>query len=283
MASFYRFRQFSYKRVFVLLAASLAAFAAMGQEAETANPSAISPSQLRELLAGPAWSIAAPGLLASTDSASAGQPSYEPRADTPGPAAATAPDSLKTAAPASTEAYRNAVRLDVGGIIGSNVASTALGNSGALLPLLVAYERQLSPRFSVVGEGLLNGGDSWERKAGLSVQSRYYFVQSRRRSPLAGFYVAPVLAFRSVRMGAPFSDEVSRRYLGTGVLLGGQAAFRRSQRWFIDVAAGIMSRWQAGPDKTRSGRYATVSSSLESYYDTHPTDFDGRLGVGYRF
>lgn len=277
-----KFQQCFYKRVFVLLAASLPAVAAQAQQAETANPSAISAAQLRHLLAGPAWSPADGSLLARTDSARAGQPRYAPPANTPGPAATSRQDSLKTTTPASVGAYRNAVRLDVGGILAGNVANSALGNGGAVLPLLASYERRLSSRFSVVGEGLLNGGSFRERKVGLSVQGRYYFLP-KKNTRLAGFYVAPVGAVRSVKLVGTYEPAVRRRFVAVGGLAGWQGSFKPGSRWFLDVSAGLMSWQRAGQDKTQAPVYGPQRTEQKAYYDTHQTDFDGRLGLGVRF
>ncbi|MFD2784961.1 hypothetical protein [Hymenobacter rubripertinctus] len=178
--------------------------------------------------------------------------------------------------------YQNAVRFDVGGIVAGTVASTALGGSSLIFPLLASYERQLKPRFSVVAEGLLNGGDDYERKAGVSLQSRYY-VRPRCGSSLAGFYATPALAYRVVRLRSDYAPEVRRRFVGAGVLVGWQGARKADSRWFWDVSAGIM-RWQkTGADKVAAPAYGAFPTSSKAYYETHRSDFDGRLGVGYRF
>ena len=177
--------------------------------------------------------------------------------------------------------YRNAVRFDVGGAVVGTVASTVLGGS-PILPLLVSYERQLSHRFSVGAEALANGGSDYERKAGVSVQSRYYF-RPKRTENLAGFYITPVLAYRSVRLTSSYEPLVRRRFVGVGALVGWQGACRWNKRWLWDVSAGLMNWQQAGADWVSASPFGGGLVSGKAYYETHPTDFDGRLGIGYRF
>lgn len=176
---------------------------------------------------------------------------------------------------------RNAVRLDVGGVLAGNLANSALGNGGALLPLLASYERQVGKRFSVVGEALVNGGAAEERKIGLSGQGRYYVRPGRSKRAMTGFYLAPVLAYRSVQLSGSYEPTLRRQYAAAGALLGYQTPLKSNSRWFLDISAGLMNWQKVGKDKRRGSSY--YGSGQESYYDTHPTDFDGRLGIGMWF
>ena len=284
MNSFTNFRQYSYKRLFVLVAASLPAFAALAQEQEPANPRVLGrrlPSQ--ELAAAGFTSETSAGLLASTGPTAPAQLRYEEPTDLPLPLGSNTPDTLKTKPMAPAEGFHNAVRFDMGGVLASNFANTALGNGGALFPFLASYERQVGNRFSVVGEGLLNGGSSSERKAGVSVQGRYYFRPQRGTQALAGFYLAPAAAFRSVKLSGRYEPTQQRRFVGAGALLGWQGSFKSGSRFFLDVSAGLMNWQHVGQDKFKAAPYGGYQTEQKAYYDTHQTDFDGRLGLGFRF
>lgn len=272
MNSFTNFRQYSYKRLFVLVAASVPAFAALGQEQEPANPRVLG----QELATAGFSTETSAGLLALAELR------YAQPTELPLPLSGNTPDSVKTKPMAPAEGFHNAVRFDVGGVLASNFANTALGNGGALFPFLVSYERQVGSRFSVVGEGLLNGGSSSERKAGVSVQGRYYFRPQHSTQVLAGFYLAPAAAFRSVKLSGRYEPTQQRRFVGAGALLGWQGSFKSGSRFFLDVSAGLMSWQHVGQDKFGPAR-GGYQTEQKAYYDTHQTDFDGRLGLGFRF
>jgi hypothetical protein len=188
------------------------------------------------------------------------------------------------AALANKALHANAIRLDVGGILAGNVANNALGNGGLVAPILVSYERQIGLRVSLVAEGLVNGGGASERKTGLSVQGRFYVRPPKSRTALAGFYLAPVAAFRSVAMSNSYGNSLDFRqaYLAGGALLGWQGALKAGARWFVDVSGGVMSWQRVGNSKAQGSGYRYFYSA-RSYYDAHPTDFDGRLGIGFWF
>ncbi|WP_022825216.1 hypothetical protein [Hymenobacter norwichensis] len=178
--------------------------------------------------------------------------------------------------------FRNAVRLDVGGIFARNMAYNILNsNPQFLLPLLVGYERQLAPRLSGNAEVLLNGGQPDERMAGLALQGRYYFYQGRKTG-LNGFYAAPTLSYRAVRQLHYYSISPERRKLGgAGVLLGAQVPL--GSRLLLDASGGVMS-WsrldQQSADEAASNLYYRDS---RTYYEREKVVFDGRLSLGYRF
>ncbi|OGX89400.1 hypothetical protein BEN47_07075 [Hymenobacter lapidarius] len=177
---------------------------------------------------------------------------------------------------------RNAIRFDVGSVLVHNIVNNAFGYSGTLFPILASYERQVGARGGLVAEGLANGGNSWARRVGLSVQGRYYFRFSRSKAALTGLYVAPVVAFRTVSFSG-YYKPIRQHYSGVGALLGAQASLKPRSPWFIDVAAGLMSWKRLSQAKAVGNTSLNPSLSQESYYDTHPTDFDGRLGLGFRF
>ncbi|OGX81211.1 hypothetical protein [Hymenobacter glacialis] len=186
-------------------------------------------------------------------------------------------DSL--AAPAAqVNLYRNAVRLDVGGILLLNIGTRAFNsNAVVLLPILLAYERQVSRRFSLVAEGLVNGGEAFERKSGLSVQGRWYAPLVSIWPALLGFYGAPVLGYRSVQFNSySYGSALRRHYIGAGALLGCQAPLGRRSRMIIDISVGVMS-WQ------KLGKVADSFYEPTAYYENEVLTADGRLGIGFRF
>jgi hypothetical protein len=176
--------------------------------------------------------------------------------------------------------YRNAVRVDVGGIFARNMAYNILNSHPQmLLPLLFGYERQVAPRLSGNAEVLLNGGEPGERMSGLALQGRYYYFQGRKKG-LNGFYVAPTVSYRAVRQFHYYSIQQERRKLGgAGVLLGAQVPL--GSRLLLDVSGGVMN-WgrldQQSADEAASGGYDN-----KTYYEREKTVFDGRLSLGYRF
>lgn len=178
--------------------------------------------------------------------------------------------------------YRNAVRLDVGGLLARNMAYNILNsNPQFILPLLFGYERHLAPRLSGNAEALLNGGEPRERMSGFALQGRYYYFQGRRTG-LSGFYVAPTVSYRAVRQMHYYSISPERRKLGgAGVLLGAQLPL--GSRLLLDVSGGVMS-WgrldQKSEDEATSGSYYPDN---RTYYERDKVVFDGRLSLGYRF
>jgi hypothetical protein len=178
--------------------------------------------------------------------------------------------------------YRNAVRLDVGGLLARNAAYNIMNsNPQFILPLLFGYERQLAPRLSGNVEALLNGGEPTEKLTGLALQGRYYYFQGRKTG-LNGFYVAPTVSYRAVRQMHYYSISPERRKLGgAGVLLGAQLPL--GSRLLLDVSGGVMS-WgrldQKSDDEATSGSYYPDN---RTYYERDKVVFDGRLSLGYRF
>ena len=187
----------------------------------------------------------------------------------------SADSSAALAAPGGL--YRSTVRLDVGGILLSNIGIRAFDSDPVLLlPILVAYERQVSRRFSLVAEGLVNGGEPSERKAGLSVQGRWYPALGRTWPTLLGFYGAPVLGYRAVRFNSYYEPVLRRHFVGAGALLGCQAPLGRRSRLIIDISLGVMS-WQ------KLGTVANPLYEPMAYYENEALTADGRLGIGFRF
>lgn len=178
--------------------------------------------------------------------------------------------------------YRNAVRLDVGGIVARNVVYNALNSkSQFLLPLLFGYERQLAPRVSGNTEVLLNGGELDERLSGLALQGRYYYFQGRKTG-LNGFYVAPTLSYRAVRQLYYYGTSQGRRKLGgAGVLLGAQMPL--SCRLLLDVSGGIMTWGRLDEKQASNIGSGSYSYDNRTYYERQRTVFDGRISLGYQF
>ncbi|GAB2795715.1 hypothetical protein HNQ93_003046 [Hymenobacter luteus] len=193
-------------------------------------------------------------------------------------AQAPLPDSLKP----TPGVYRHALRLDVGGILARNLASSGLGNSGILMPLLLGYERQLRPRLSANAEVLVNGGSPEERAWGLAAQGRYYYYQGRQTG-LVGLYAAPTLSYRGIQQESGYGPEVVRRKLGgVGVLLGAQLPLGAQRRFLLDVSGGLMSWTRIGQDKIQNYRRGGGYYEEETYYENGSV-FDGRISLGYRF
>ncbi|TGE26427.1 hypothetical protein [Hymenobacter metallicola] len=179
--------------------------------------------------------------------------------------------------------YRNALRFDVGGIFITNLTYNLLNsNPETLVPVLVSYERQLKPRFSVVAEGLLNGGTPDERKTGLGVQGRYYVVQAQDKAPLSGLYVAPALSYRAVGLSGYRQPDTRQHFAGAGALLGWQVVIPRSPRLFLDASLGVMSWLKLGKNKVQ-GEVPPGYYEPDSYFERTPTTIDGRLGIGFKF
>ncbi|MCB2378654.1 hypothetical protein LGH70_13720 [Hymenobacter sp. BT635] len=220
---------------------------------------------------GPAAAFCLGALLAAT----AAQAQQVP---IPAPASAAAP-----AVTAEQPTYRNAIRFDLGGIVISNLVNGLLNTRPeTLVPVLVSYERQLTPRFSVVAEGLLNGGTSDERKAGLGVQGRYYLLPTRNRASLTGLYVAPVLSYRAVGLRGYRQPDTKQRFAGVGTMVGWQLAASRGSRLFLDASLGLMAWQQLGKNKV-AGEMPPGYYTPDSYYERTPVTIDGRLGIGFKF
>jgi hypothetical protein len=285
MNTFTGCRTLFYKRALLLLAASGAAFAAAGQHPhqETANPSAISAQQLRELLAGPAGAPEpAASVLASTEAPAATPPRYEQQADAP------SADEPTPAAARPAAAGRNVVRVDLANMVFENVINFDLLQSKPwALPVLLSYERQLGKRTSSGLEVLLNGGNSEQRRGGGGLQLRYYAVPSRRVSALAGFYVAPTVSYRKIGFqderilaGKPYATV---RAAGAGVYGGWQAGTRPSahgRRLILDVAVGAM-HWM--PTSSTFNGEAAVPNTYEYRWTRTRTALDARIGLGVQF
>lgn len=187
--------------------------------------------------------------------------------------------TTQTTPPAAT--HHNVLRLDVGGILARNLAYSMLNsNPQPLLPLLVGYERQLGLHTSGNAEVLLNGGTPRERTTGFALQGRYYFHQ-RRQVPLWGFYVAPTAGYRAIRQDSYYQQEVNRKLLGGGALLGAQVMMGARRRLVLDVSGGVMSWTRLNKPDASSlpmGYYED-----KSFYENSNALFDGRISLGYRF
>lgn len=219
------FRQFSYKHLLLLLAASGLAFTAAAQGTEVANP---------------------------------------------------------------TAAGRNVLRVDIANVAFENAINVDFFQPKPFaLPVLLSYERQLGKRTSVGVEALLNGGNSEQRRGGGGLQMRYYVMPSRRVSPLAGFYVAPTVAYRKIGFqderilaGKPYATV---RAVGAGVYGGWQAGTRpnaHGRRLILDVAVGAM-HW--APTSTTFNGEAAVENTYEYRWTRTRTALDARIGLGVQF
>lgn len=195
-----------------------------------------------------------------------------------GRAAAQSPAELPVVQPiAEAPPRRNAIRFDVGGILASNFAYNIFRTRPEFLfPVLASYERSVGRHSSVVMEGLLNGGEPAQRKAGLSLQGRYYFFPRQTRTALTGFYVAPSIGYRSVLFSGYYYQRESRRhFVGGGISVGGQAMLPHQYRIVIDVSLGVMSWQRLGP--------AALYYQPRTYYEKDVVTADGRLGIGFCF
>ncbi len=169
----------------------------------------------------------------------------------------------------------------MGSVYGTNFLYQFDGHSGFLFPVLASYERQVSRQFSGVIEGLVNGGEPAERRAGVTVQGRYYYLPRQPKASLTGFYVAPMLSYRT--LVANRSYLIARqRFGGVGALAGWQATPRPQSRVFIDVALGV-TKWQKLGAGTASDPNNTIYPRSQTYYERRQVVLDGRLGVGVRF
>ena len=176
----------------------------------------------------------------------------------------------------------NAIRLDVGGVVIGSLANALVGNSGMLTPLLFSYERQISQHSSLVAEGLLNGGVAWERKAGVSLQNRYYVFPVHPKTALQGLYVAPVVGYRAMTLDANVQLATRRSLLGAGLMVGWQANFPNCRQFFFDAALGAMSWHKVGADRVQ-GDFHPDYEVRPCFYERSAVLVDGRLGVGIRF
>ncbi|QIX61713.1 hypothetical protein FY528_10950 [Hymenobacter lutimineralis] len=184
-------------------------------------------------------------------------------------------------APAATPqpGLRNAVRIDLGGILTRNVAYNALNyDNRFLLPILVGYERQVGQRTSGSIEALVNGGSPNERLTGLALQGRYYAFQGKQTG-LAGLYVAPTMSYRAVRQTFGYEVDYKSKLGGVGALLGAQCPIGASGRLLLDIAGGVMTWKRLDARPTAGQEY----HSTETFYERNETVFDGRLSLGYRF
>ncbi|HEX8506717.1 MAG TPA: hypothetical protein VF630_15240 [Hymenobacter sp.] len=181
---------------------------------------------------------------------------------------------------------RNAVRLDVGSVLGTNFLHQLNGHSRFLFPVLASYERQVSGRFSIVAEGLVNGGEPEERRVGASVQSRYYYLPRQPKGPLAGFYVAPGASYRALRINRE-EEAFSQHFLGTGALAGWQGMLPHpsggQSRAFIDMSLGVMTWRKVGAETGNRNNNPVSQFHSQTYYERRAVVLDGRLGVGVRF
>lgn len=187
-------------------------------------------------------------------------------------AATPASNSPAVAAPAG----RNVIRLDLAAVLFSNLDNNFGRYNGMMLPLMLSAERQLKGRTSLVGEALLGGGSSFERRWGLGVQGRYYFL--RRKEALTGLYVAPVLSLRS----ASTDYRVANFFGGAGLMLGAQLPLACKRRLLLDASAGVMA-WQLLSNGQEARRRQEAGYEPLTNYGLHPVLPDVRLGLGWRF
>ncbi|WP_152981548.1 hypothetical protein [Hymenobacter sp. AT01-02] len=191
--------------------------------------------------------------------------------------AQTTPDTTLQAPPS----YRNAVRLDLGGVLARNVAYNALTSQPrVLLPVLVGYERQLGQRTSANAEVLVHGGTPDERTSGLALQGRYYYYQRHQRG-LAGLYAAPTISYRYVRQQFYYTPVETHKLAGAGVLLGAQVPLGVRRRLLLDVSGGIMTWVRVNPVHTSTAPGGYYQE--KTYYERNSSVFDGRISLGYRF
>lgn len=205
------------------------------------------------------------------------------------PLLAPAQTILETSAPRPV----GVVRLDVLNPLSQLIAPGQASNGPAYngfsfpVPLLLGYERPLGRRFSYGAELVLNVGDSRQRESGLNLPLRYYLGRRPRAARLLGAYLSPFATARlkqERRTDDYYYQEVNRRMLGGGLLVGCQLPLGRAVR--LDVAAGAAV---AIPQLTS---YRTSYTPLPwGYAGPAPTpgderyggSFEGRISLGYSF
>jgi hypothetical protein len=177
----------------------------------------------------------------------------------------------------ATRTYCNTVRVDIGGPIVLNLVVAGSNQAyKTVLPVLLGYERHLTPHLTANVEGIVNGGFRYEKTAGLSIQGRYYMLQLEPGQAL-GFYLAPVLAYRAIRQTIGYNATelvVHSQLAGVGGLIGMQAPL--GGRLVVDVALGYMGWKHLHDDKT-------VNTDVRTYRELDAATVDGRLSLGYRF
>ncbi len=185
-------------------------------------------------------------------------------------------------------AGRNILRVDLVNPVFENAINFDLFEDKPIaFPVLLSYERQLTRQTSLGGEVLLNGGNSEQGRSGGSLQLRYYAQAKSGLKPLAGFYVAPTVAYRKVKFYddgiLPSGAYATVRAGGAGVYggwQGGTRANRHGQRLVLDVSAGAM-RWM--PKGAIPGTEAPAGEEYEYRWIMNRTAFDARIGVGVQF
>ncbi|WP_426060107.1 hypothetical protein [Hymenobacter sp. B1770] len=182
---------------------------------------------------------------------------------------------------AAIQPRRNAIRLDMASVYVANFLYQFDGHSSFVFPVLTSYERQVSERFSAVVEGLLNGGEPAERRTGIALQGRYYYQRRQPKASLTGFYVAPMLSYRTLVANKNYLIA-NQRFVGIGALAGWQATPRPQSRIFIDVALGLMTWHNIGAKADVSYRRPSTPFHSRTYYERRQVVLDGRLGVGVR-
>jgi hypothetical protein len=184
----------------------------------------------------------------------------------------------------SANVSRNTIRLDQAVILFRNLDYNLLSRKWHfVLPILVGYERQLSPKTSINAEALVNGGTPREGILGLGLQGRYYFWQGRKTG-LLGCYVAPTLGYRAVRQEYYVAGGERRKLGGGGVSMGAQVPVALRKQLVLDMAMGFMSWNHLGKsDIINMPGYGTYDNSIKTSYERNSVILDGRLGIGYQF
>ena len=197
-----------------------------------------------------------------------------------------APDSVRPA----LRAYHNVLRYD--GLVFLAGGFAGYFDKRSAFPILLGYEWQVGRHSSISVEALFSTNNATDRIWGLGLQARYYIPQDRYPASLTGFYVAPMLGSRQVKLrdGAfpscysPSGYTLkgrSRALGGAGLLAGRQTLIGKKKHLLVDMSVGLMS-WH--PWNKSAAPYGCPGRSNDfRRYERHTLVPDGRFSLGYRF
>ena len=200
--------------------------------------------------------------------------------------AQTNPVDVPVQQEASKPLHRNVVRLDVLAPLAASLEYALGGGSGAVVPVLLSYERRFCKNGSMGVEFLIRGGTPGERRSGGALLGRWYFAPKwGPTAALAGFYLSPVLSYRALGTSPTvFNTPInSGRRGGAGLLLGWQLPLGRAAapHLVFDFAVGVLAWTRLGNDRTSDpSYYATVNEPIFKRTGLLP---DARYGLGFQF
>ncbi|MCC2545958.1 hypothetical protein LJY25_05840 [Hymenobacter sp. BT175] len=194
----------------------------------------------------------------------------------------------ETTLPATAlHARRNLLRVDMAGLLVTNLEYNLISNRKTLMPVLLGYERGVSRHWSVGTEVLLNGGNPEERLWGASLQGRVYARPATEKQLPTGFYLAPTLGYRHAKV-SQYGFFGTEHHLGgvgahTGVLL---SLSKLASGLVIDTSLGVMG-WQTLGEVKLTGEPEKFGYSRNTIMVSPQREgkalVDGRFSVGWRF